>query len=117
MDLREINYDFQDFESWINRCQKQHEQIYVNNFVNYERGFEVLSKEYVKILKERELTNESVAWDFSIFNIVSFLRPEERLHSPLLAELLDTNGSHGQKDLFYKLFLCEIIGEEKPENL
>ncbi len=30
--------------------------------------------------------------------------------------MLDTNGSHGQKDLFYKLFLYETLGEEKAQK-
>lgn len=114
MDVGELNLE--DFGLWLIRCQKQYEQIYIDNFVNYKSGFKMLSKEYNDIIKEKELTNEFEAWDFSIFNVLSFLRPEENLHSPLLAELLDTNGSHGQKDLFYKLFLYEVMGKEKARK-
>lgn len=115
MKLRDVESSFHDFESWISSYQKQYKQIFIDNFYSYEGSFEILSAAYNAILDEKDLTNESEAWDFSIFNFLSFLRPEENLHSPLLAELLDSNGSHGQKDLFYKLFLHEIAGEERTQ--
>jgi hypothetical protein len=105
-----------NYESSFNRFLNQYQQIFIDNFANYENGFQLLSIKYNAILKEKELKNESEAWNFSIFDIVKIKRLEEDLHSPLLAELLDTKGSHGQKDLFYKLFLYEIIGEEKAQK-
>ena len=75
------------------------------------------------IKKEYDQENEINAFDFNIFSILNFKRPEENLHSPLLYELLNVQGSHGQKDLFYKEFLrmlCpdkEFISKFTNENL
>ena len=71
--MQKSNSVFIDFESWIIECRKQYEQIYIDNFTDYENRFEYLSKKYNAILKEKDLKNESEAWDFSIFSIVSFL--------------------------------------------
>ncbi len=92
--------------------KKRHDQIYIDNFSSYSVAFEDFSKDYKILLEEKQKMNELEAWDFSLFNIIRVRRKEEDLHSPLLAELLDTNGTHGQKDLFYKLFLQEVVGTD-----
>jgi len=57
--------------------------------------------------------NELNAFDFNIFSVLNFKKPEENLHSPLLCELLNVKGSHGQKDLFYKEFLKTLCPDEE----
>lgn len=52
--------------------------------------------------------------NFNIFNILDLKTKEVRLHSAFIAELLNPYGSHGQKDIFLKLFLNCI--EIKFEN-
>jgi hypothetical protein len=51
-----------------------------------------------------ELTGEN----FNVFRILKLESSEVRMHSAFLAELLDPNGSHGQKDAFLKLFIKEF---------
>jgi len=65
---------------------------------------------------EYEKENESLAEKYNIFSILKFNRPEENLHSPVLCSFLDCNGKHGQKDLFYKLFLNELFIETNNVN-
>lgn len=88
------------------------QQVFIDNFSLYETRFGNLSKNYLKLLAEKEDENMRESFEFSIFDIVKFKRKEEYLHSPILYKLLDVNGSHGQKDLFYRLFLKEILSDE-----
>lgn len=45
---------------------------------------------------------------FNIFNIIHLESDEVRLHSAILAELLNYRGSHGAGDAFLKAFLTSI---------
>lgn len=65
-----------------------------------------------EVKKNYEEENELKAFRFNVFSILNFKKPEENLHSPMLCELLNVRGSHGQKDLFYKEFL-KILRPEK----
>ena len=60
-----------------------------------------LSEKYDKILKE---TGE----DFNIFKILKMESKEVKTHSAFLSELLNPKGSHGQNDIFLKLFI-EVV--------
>jgi hypothetical protein len=104
------------FDEWIESFRVEYEQTYLDYFSSYESGFQLLSIDYQTILKECDDRNISEAWAFSIFDIIKVKRPEENLHSPLLAELLNTNGSHGQKDSFYKLFVNRVLGQSDASN-
>ena len=46
---------------------------------------------------------------FNIFNVLGMTSNEVKLHSALIVEMLDPNGSHGMKDLFLKAFI-EALG-------
>src|ERR1035437_761922 len=116
MKVTETDRNHTNLENWFVKFKGQYEQVFIDNFANYERGFAILSEEYNLLLQEKETKNKTEAWDFSIFDIVTIKRLEENLHSPLLGELLDTRGSHGQKDLFYRLFLNEVVGKDKAEK-
>jgi hypothetical protein len=61
-----------------------------------------INKQFDKIA---ELKGEN----FNVFEILGLSTSEVRTHSAFLAELLDCQGSHGQKGLFLKLF-CEKLG-------
>jgi len=61
-----------------------------------------INKQFDKIA---ELKGEN----FNVFEILGLSTNEVRTHSSFLAELLDCQGSHGQKGLFLKLF-CEKLG-------
>lgn len=52
-----------------------------------------------------ELSGEN----FNLFRIVGLTSDEVRVHSAFLANLLNPKGSHGQKDIFLKLFV-EMVG-------
>lgn len=91
----------------------QYERIFLDNFSDYEDRLSIISERYNKILLEKRSSDHLQSWDFSIFNIIRIKRIEECLHTPVLAELLDPQGSHGQGDLFYRLFLYTIIGKER----
>src|ERR1035438_5371338 len=45
---------------------------------------------------------------FNLFNILHVGHYEVRTHSPMLAELLNPKGSHGQGAVFLKHFLAEL---------
>ena len=63
-----------------------------------------LKKKYDEIA---ELTGEN----FNIFQILKVGSSETRLHSAIIAELLNPYGAHGQKDVFLKLFLEQVKEE------
>lgn len=75
------------------------------SFYNLLAQINGINKKYEHILK---VTGE----DFNIFKVLKLQRAENRLHSAFLAELLNPKGSHGQKDIFLKLFIKRLIGHE-----
>lgn len=60
-----------------------------------------------------EITGEK----FNVFSILGLQDREVRLHSALLNELLNSNGKHGQKDLFLKLFISVINSKNTKETV
>lgn len=54
--------------------------------------------------------------EFDVFSIVGLWDEEVNLHSAVIAELLNPNGSHGANDIFLKLFLQTIGKESFPIN-
>lgn len=86
----------------------------------------------VKAVSERyEKISELTGENFNVFRILKLESSEVRMHSAFLAELLNPNGSHGQKDTFLKLFVdsfcfkqnvidtptCKIKVEERIGNI
>ncbi|MFN8436262.1 MAG: PD-(D/E)XK nuclease family protein [Cytophagales bacterium] len=60
-----------------------------------------IRKQYDKMA---ELTGEN----FNVFKVLGLTTNEVRTHSAFIAELLNPKGSHGQKEVFLKLF-CEVL--------
>jgi hypothetical protein len=60
--------------------------------------------------KINELTGEN----FNVFRILKLESSEVRMHSAFLAELLNPNGSHGQKEIFLELFIKSICFKNNP---
>lgn len=58
-----------------------------------------------EILRKEHSRNSTHAVQFNLFNILGITSDEVRLHSRLLAELLDPKGSHGQRSQLLELFL------------
>lgn len=48
---------------------------------------------------------------FNIFSILNLTTSENNLHSKFLNELLNINGSHGQKEIFLELFIKMLQGK------
>ena len=76
---------------------------------------EYLLKKIKKIINKNDEISKLKGESFNIFSVLNLDSKENVLHSKLLTELLDTNGSHGYKDMFLKLFIAflknEICGE------
>jgi len=70
----------------------------IHQFQNLLNQVKAITARYKKI---NELTGEN----FNIFQILKLESSEVRMHSAFLAELLNPKGSHGQKDIFLKLFV------------
>ena len=67
----------------------------------------------VKAISQRyEKINELTGENFNVFKILKLESSEVRMHSAFLAELLNPNGSHGQKDSFLKLFIKQFCFKE-----
>lgn len=62
-------------------------------------------KQIRQIKKYVERISRITGERFNIFNILDVESYEVRLHSRLLAEILNPQGTHGQKDIFLKLFV------------
>lgn len=60
------------------------------------------------IVKHYDKIAELTGSDFNIFKIIDLSTKEVRLHSCLIAELLNPKGSHGQGDRFLKAFISVI---------
>lgn len=70
----------------------------VYQFKNLFEKVNVITTNYGKLI-------ESSGENFNIFKILKLHSSEVRLHSAFIAELLNPQGSHGQKDVFLKLFI------------
>jgi len=101
------------FERRLGSYKDEINQIYKENFVHHEQRIQDIFSNYRLLLEERNRTNHKLAYDFSIFNIIRTKRPEEQIHSPFLCELLNPTGTHGQGDVFYKIFLDIILPADK----
>ena len=73
-----------------------HDQI--QNLINQ---ISAISKQYEKIA---ELTGEN----FNVFKVLGLTTNEVRTHSAFITELFNPKGSHGQKEVFLKLFCDQL---------
>lgn len=65
---------------------------------------EVLLKEVASLQKHYDFIAQFSGENFNIFRTLQLESNEVRTHSAILAEFLNPQGSHGQKDRFLKLF-------------
>ena len=61
-----------------------------------------------QIKLQQQLLSEVTGVNFNIFEILNVQTSEVRLHSNLMAELLNPKGSHGQGDLYLQLFVKQL---------
>jgi hypothetical protein len=69
-------------------------------------------QEYKVFLGRHEALARVEAPEFNVFRILNIGRYEEKTHTPILHNLLDVMGSHGQRALFYKQFLKQVLPTE-----
>ena len=67
--------------------------------------FENLFNQILSINTRFQKINELTGENFNVFRIIKLESAEVRMHSAFIAELLNPSGSHGQKDIFLKLFI------------
>ncbi|PKG52343.1 PD-(D/E)XK nuclease family protein [Olleya sp. 1-3] len=63
-----------------------------------------LLKKVAEISKKYQHLAEASGSNFNVFKVINVTTDEVRLHSRFIAELLNPEGSHGQQDVFLKLF-------------
>ena len=66
--------------------------------------FQSLLQQVASLNERYKKINELSGENFNVFRMLKLEASEVRMHSAFLAELLNPNGSHGQKDVFLKLF-------------
>jgi hypothetical protein len=116
-EYQNLIYDYSvDYDRRLKAYGKNINLIGANSLKEIEENFERFANPYRKVLIEKIEDDAVNSWGFSIFKIVKSKRPEEHIHTPLLYELLDTQGSHGQKDLFYKLFVETLLPQSIREK-
>ena len=104
----------ENYKSLIKNSELERFEIKKSGFNSLISKFKELNTEY---LEEEKKT----ATNFNIFKIIklkNFERLEVITHSPILANFLNPNGTHFQKELFYKRFIIEIseILDINPEK-
>jgi len=71
---------------------------------------ETLLTDVLNIKQKYEEKGNNEGINFNVFEVINLRTQEVRLHSKFLAELLNPNGSHGQREKFLELFVkcCNI---------
>jgi len=69
------------------------------------REFQNLFGQINSLISKYKRVNELTGEHFNVFRILKLESSEVRMHSAFIAELLNPKGSHGQKDVFLKLFI------------
>jgi hypothetical protein len=105
------------YKRFINQYREEYDSFVLQNIKEIESNFQEFLDNYKTLYKEKEESDSKNTPDFSIFNIVDpeKYRPEERIHSPFLFDLLNTQGSHKQKAIFYELFIRNLL-KDKADN-
>lgn len=77
-------------------------------FNEFKDKFLLLKNNYTQMLDEYRNENTLIAENFNIFHILDVADYEVTTHSAMLRELLDSNGTHGQGNLFFIEFLSML---------
>lgn len=96
--VKEFNRNYELQSQKLNQIKTMPEQQKMNEINSLLKEVSSISKKYDKIA---EITGER----FNLFKILGLQYNEVRTHSAFIGELLNPKGSHGQGDLFLKLFL------------
>jgi hypothetical protein len=109
-ELEDLKKWFEDFKVFSNQISKKNINFDKKKFISLLKGFEIVYNK--KENCEREKTP-----NYNVFYVLKYiLHKEEQLHSPFLADLLNVNGKHKQKDLFYNEFINQLELENGLEK-
>lgn len=78
---------------------------------------QILLSQILQITKNFEKMAKFSGENFNVFRTLKIESSEVRMHSALIGELLDPNGSHGQRDLYLKLFIKNLESYDKLKNM
>jgi len=104
--LRRFQARYNDF---VGRLGKQRLKEFEYRFGHLKVGLQALQASRAELLR---LTGQN----FNIFSLLGLRRLETELHSPLLAELLNSGGSHNQGNLFLRSFLGMLNERFNPQG-
>ena len=93
---------------WLESFSKRHELCKKRTLVDWQ----CVISDYPLIIEKAKQVNRATGITFNSLHLFSL---GELTHSGILAHLLNTNASHGQGNLFLKLFLG-MIGIESPDS-
>ena len=65
----------------------------------------ILLENISKLSKKHEQLAKVSGSNYNVFNVINITTNEVRLHSKFISELLNPEGSHGQRDIFLQLFI------------
>ena len=83
---------------------------------HYKTRFEGLLNGYGTLRKILREQDKKEAEKYNLFDILNIESAETKTHTPFLANLLNTNGTHGQQNLFLTSFINTFIPESKRNN-
>ncbi len=92
----------------FDRYQTLRRELFGKRASEFMRAFPLLAEEFKRFKIRRLEEARELAPDFNIFRVMGVERDEVRLHSAMLAHLLDARASHGQRSLFMRGFLTML---------
>ena len=109
LDIPKYNTFFEDYRSLESKFWDKKWEVEKSAFEAFQYRFFEHQKRMTEI-------RASEAPTYNIFSILGLGRYEVLLHSPLIKNLLDPKGSHGQGVLFLKTFFEKVLVIKYPED-
>lgn len=103
---------FLSFKERYRYFERRNKEKIVHDFKG---NFNRLNASYNVIKNLSDKLNSTKAEDFNFFKILGIDHLEVKTHTPFISELLDPNGSHGQKNIFLATFLNSTLGFSDKE--
>ena len=63
------------------------------------------------IIEKHEYIRKEKGDNYNLFKVINMTSDETRVHSAMIADLLNPNGQHQMKDVFLKLFIERLNGQ------
>ena len=102
---------FIKFKKRYGEFKKHHEVAILERF---KQDYQRFTNSYQVVKNLVDELNRKEAQEFNVFSILDRGHLEVLTHTPFLADLLNPTGTHGQKNLFLRLFLMQVL--EYPES-